>query len=105
MPILSFTPGVVTVAWTRHVSTIGIGGRPGIGIVTVPLGVSTALLIVVFGSVSVVRLAQEAGAAGVPEAGRDAAAIPNACADGAIDVPATVRAATTGTTAADTRGR
>src|SRR5262245_21545987 len=46
----------------------------------IPAGVSTALLIVVFGSESDVRLAQEAGG--------EAAARANACADGAIDVPA-----------------
>ncbi len=56
----------------------------------IPAGVSTALLIVVFGSESDVRLAQEPGAARAPEAGGEAAASANACADGAIDVPAMV---------------
>jgi hypothetical protein len=62
-------------------------------------GASTVLLMVVFGSESVVRPAREPGAASATEAGREEAARPNAGLTG------TTRAAATGIMAADTRGR
>src|SRR5262245_21274526 len=96
-PNLSFTPGVVTVAWTRHVATTGVEGKPGNGGGTSPAGVSMPLLTVVFGSDRDVRPEQEPAAASVFEASGVAAAVrANVCVDGAMNALATDSAVMSG---------
>ena len=69
--------------------TTGVGGNPGNGGGIWPLGVLTALFIVVFGSETEVRLAQGSCAASALEARA------KSCADGAMNVLATATAAVT----------
>src|SRR4051812_32227656 len=95
----------MTVAWTRHVATTGVGGNPGNGGGIWPAGALTALFIVVFGSERDIRLAQDGCAATALEAMGAAAAKATVCGAGATNVLATTSVVTTVATTTDARGR